>query len=169
MIVPDQNVFMMDAGIALMNIEGGFGEAIGQAKVELKPYGEVYRVSDTDGGKFDQTISADNLPTTTGDCDLFLDYSTILRRRYISAKVEFAGENRYAIRIKEGNKNAPLRDFFTLAIAAYGFIVLLMGIGIIRKLIGVGLIVLGLYLWLKPSSKATSKAKEIIDTLTRNH
>lgn len=167
MLIPDQKVYMMDAGIATVNSDGSFGDVIGQVKANLKPFGDVYRVSETDGGKFDQTISPDALPPTTGDCDLFMDYSTIFRRRYISAKVEYAGENKYAIRIKEGNRNSPLRDFTMLAIAAYGAIVLLMGIGIIKKVIGIFIIIAGLYLWILPSDKSVSKAKSLIQILAQ--
>lgn len=163
----DTNVQMMDAGMVLIDSNDSFGEMLGSVKATLSGFGKLYIVNDTSGGKFSDGVSLSELPESTADCDLFLDRSTLFRKRYISCKLEWAGEGRYALKLKEGNKNGPLRDLVTLLMAGYGFIYVLMGKGILFRLAGVLLILLGLYLWSKPSVSAQKTVGEILKTFQK--
>jgi len=106
----DRKAQMMDAGTALFEAQEGIGMAIGHVRRKMEAYGEVANANET---------SADVVPDTTGDFDLFLDFSTPWRSRYISCKVEAAGEageapggeplHRYAAVFKEGNRSTHLR------------------------------------------------------------
>lgn len=107
----DDKVQMMDAGTALFPAKDGFGSAIGAVKAEMDVYGRTLRARE---------FRPEDLPRTTKECDLFLDYSTLWRKRYISCKVEDAGDTglrtadgepvrRYAAIFKEGNANSFLR------------------------------------------------------------
>ena len=105
----EKRVQMMDAGMRLFQTEKPFGTVLGGIKTEMAKYGAVLRANETDPSMF---------PETMGDYDLFLDWSSATKYRYISCKVEDAGEvgttdegepvHRYAVMLKEGNKNKPL-------------------------------------------------------------
>ena len=73
---------MMDAGMALFTSEKPFGTVLGGIKMEMSKYGAVRRANE---------ISAEEIPDTTGECDLFVDWSTPLRWRAISCRLEDAG------------------------------------------------------------------------------
>lgn len=158
----DTNVQMMDAGMVLIDSNESFGEMLGTVKATLSGYGKLYIVNDTNGGKFTNGVALSDLPESTAYCDLFIDRSTIFRKRYLSCTVEWAGEGKYALKLKEGNKNAPLRDLVTLLMSGYGFIYVLMGRNMLFRLAGLVLILIGLYLWSKPSVSAQKTAKEIL-------
>ena len=66
----DKKVQMMDAGMVLFTSEKPFGTVLGGIKAELTKLGKVKRANE---------ISPDELPDTTGECDLFVDWSTPLR------------------------------------------------------------------------------------------
>ena len=76
-------VQMMDAGMTLFESEQNYGNALGQVKAELEVYGNVLKPCE---------LADAALPESTGDCDLFLDWSTFWRVRYISCHLESAGE-----------------------------------------------------------------------------
>lgn len=162
----DKKVMMMDAGTALFQTEKPYGTVAGGVKVELRKYGKVLRP---------QEIQPGDLPGTAGECDYFLDWSTPLRRRYISCKVDDAGTagqtaegepvRRYAVSFKEGNRNTALRRVSTLLLAHVFFIGGLVRIpGVPRSLTILAGIAAGLclmYLWLRPSRRA----KRVVDTI----
>ena len=107
---------MMDAGMRLFQTEKPFGTVLGGIKTEMAKYGTVLRANETDPSMFPQTM---------GDYDLFLDWSSATKYRYISCKLEDAGEvgttdegetiHRYAVTLKEGNKNKPLNMILSAA------------------------------------------------------
>ena len=162
----DQKVFVMDAGMALVSSEDSFGEMLGQLRAEMASYGKVMKVSSS-GGKFLDAVDPEDLPSALQDCDLFIDNSNFFRKRYLGIRLEDAREGRYAIRIKEAHKNSPMRDFLTLFVCAYGFLAILMGHGILFKVLGICCMLLGAYLFLYPSDKNTNAPKQIIQTLHR--
>ena len=114
----DKKVQMMDAGMVLFTSEKPFGTVLGGIKAELTKLGKVKRANE---------ISPDELPDTTGECDLFVDWSTPLRWRAISCRLEDAGlvgtnadgeeTRRYALCVKEGNKNRKGKVLVTLLLA----------------------------------------------------
>ena len=162
----DKNVQMMDAGMAMFNSSAGFGEIIGMTKSELMRLGgKIYEVGDRDGGKFSTTVPPKDLPDGIGDCDLFLDWSNSGRKRYISAKIESAGDGRYVVRFKEGNKNTSLRNLFFALLGAYGIIGLILAGNPVGKLSGIALALFSLYLWAKPSMKAKRVVEDLIHTI----
>ncbi|MCR5002911.1 MAG: hypothetical protein K5984_00930 [Bacteroidales bacterium] len=165
----DKNVQMMDAGMAMFDSEAGFGEVIGMTKSEMMRLGgKIYEVSDSDGGKFSTTIPPKDLPDSTAECDLFLDWSSSFRKRYISARIEAAGENRYVIRFKEGNKSATLRNLMYSILGAYGIFGLILGADALGRLSGVALALFSVYMWMKPSARARKAAEELIRAFNTN-
>ena len=79
----DTRVQMMDAGMKLFESENGFGTCIGQVKANLKETGKVLEARELEG------IA---LPGSTGDFDLFVDRSNLWRKKYVSCRIEYAGE-----------------------------------------------------------------------------
>ena len=75
-------VQMMDAGMTLFETKEGFGNTLGQVKAEMEEYGKVLKANELEGVA---------LPESTGDYDLFMNWSTIWRVRYISCHLESAG------------------------------------------------------------------------------
>ena len=163
----DRKVQMMDAGTGLFETAKPFGTVLGGLKVELEKYGKVLRA---------QEIDPVDLPETTGACDLFLDWSTPLRKRYIACRLEDAGGagktgegeeiRRYAASFKEGNRNTPLRKICILLIAHIFFIGgIVDGLDIprvITSIAGVALGLLVMYLWLKPSTLAQKQVRRLV-------
>ena len=113
-----RKVQMMDAGMVMFRSKLGFGQAIGQVKAEMREYGKVYTAAE---------LAETAVPESTGDFDLFLVWSVAWRVRYISCRVESAGEgaardadasgsadtgesvHRYAVTFRDGNRSTPLR------------------------------------------------------------
>ena len=162
----DKKVLLIDAGTGMFETEKPFGTVAGGVKVELQKYGRVLRASEVDPA---------DLPETAGEFDYFLDWSTPLRKRYITCKVDDAGKagetgegeeiRRYAVSFKEGNRNTALRRVCALLIAHIFFIGGFVKIpGVPRVLtLGAG-ICLGLftmYRWLRPSMRAQQVAAEL--------
>ena len=124
-----KNVQMMDAGCVLFQTEKPYGIVLGGVKREMEKFGKVLRKTE---------FNPEDLPETTGDCDLFLDWSAWHRLRCIACKVEDAGIvgktdegeeiHRYAATFKEGNANAPIRKKF-----AWGHAILLILVSIFIK------------------------------------
>lgn len=77
----DGKVQMLDAGMILFEAKSDFGDTLGQVKAEMEVYGKVLKPAD---------LSEAELPESTGECDLFLDWSSIWRVRYISCHLESA-------------------------------------------------------------------------------
>ena len=73
---------MMDAGMRLFESEKPLGTVLGGIKNEMGRYGRLMRRNE---------IDPEELPATTGDCDLFLDRSTRFKSKYLSCRVEDAG------------------------------------------------------------------------------
>lgn len=122
----DRNLQMMDAGMRLFETEKPFGNVLGGIKHEMESYGKVYRRSDSTPSMF---------PDSTGDCDLFLDWSTPLRKRCISCRLEDAGAagttpegeeiHRYAVSFKEGDRPTTLTRILTGISVVLWFVLLL--------------------------------------------
>lgn len=146
-------VQMMDAGMTLFESEQNYGNALGQVKAELEVYGNVLKPCE---------LADAALPESTGDCDLFLDWSTFWRVRYISCHLESAGEiqrdgktfYRYAATFKEGNRSTMFRGtamlIFLLAFACET----VLAPGLLYTLQGLVCSGITAYLWILPSRKA---------------
>ncbi|MCI2108553.1 MAG: hypothetical protein LKK12_00915 [Bacteroidales bacterium] len=167
-----KNVQMMDAGCVLFQTEKPYGIVLGGVKREMEKYGKVLRKTE---------FNPEDLPETTGDCDLFLDWSAWHRLRCIACKVEEAGIvgktdegeeiHRYAATFKEGNANAPIRKIF-----AWGLAILLLLVSIFikfpipRSLAIIIAIVLGIgtaILLLRPSQKAQSAIRSLCSIIAQ--
>lgn len=166
----DKKVQMMDAGMVLFTSEKPFGTVLGGIKAELTKLGDVKRSNE---------ISIDELPDTTGECDLFVDWSSPLRWRAISCRLEDAGLvghnsdgeeiRRYAVSFKEGNKNRKGKVLLVLvAVAA----LILWGIAGVDGIPGIFTVSLGaafagglLILCLRPSVKAQNVIRNLIETV----
>lgn len=124
-MVFDKKAQMMDAGMVLFPSDEPFGRVLGMVKTAMTPYGKVWRKTDLEG-----SVLPDSLP----EFDLFLDRSTPWRKRYISACVEDAGEGRYALTFREGNRSTRLRaaTFILLIFACVLGAVCIPGIGLLR-------------------------------------
>lgn len=163
----DRKVQMMDAGMVLFQTEKPFGTVLGGIKTELLKYGKVLRRNE---------FNESELPETTGECDLFLDWSAPLRKRYISVRLEDAGTvgktedgeeiHRYAACLKEGNRCTVSR----LLLAALA-VILPSAVGAIipgpvpHGITAVIFTLLGLYIAFKlvePSRKAQKAVKELL-------
>ena len=166
----DKKVQMMDAGMVLFTSEKPFGTVLGGIKAELTKLGDVKRSNE---------ISMDELPDTTGECDLFVDWSSPLRWRAISCLLEDAGLvghnsdgeeiRRYAVSFKEGNKN---RKGKVLAVLAAVVALILWGIAGVDGIPGIFTVSLGaalaaglLILCLRPSVKAQNVIRNLIETV----
>lgn len=159
---------MMDAGMRLFQTEKPFGTVLGGIKTEMAKYGAVLRANETDPSMFPETI---------GDYDLFLDWSSATKYRYISCKLEDAGEigatdegepiHRYAVMLKEGNRNKPLNTLLAIAIFLV-FLALAFIIGKGRPSFWLVLIFLALgcltaFRLLRPSKEATALIGKVLD------
>ncbi|MBR1501037.1 MAG: hypothetical protein IJ616_03620 [Bacteroidales bacterium] len=124
-MVFDKKAQMMDAGMVLFPSDEPFGHVLGMVKTAMTPYGKVWRKTDLEG-----SVLPDSLP----EFDLFLDRSTPWRKRYISAWVEDAGDGRYALTFREGNRSTTLRaaTFILLIFACVLGAVCIPGIGLLR-------------------------------------
>ncbi len=165
----DKRIQMIDAGMRLFQTEKPFGTVLGGIKTEMAKYGKVLRANETDPSMF---------PETTGEYDIFLDWSSATKNRYVSCKLEDAGTvgetpegepvHRYAVLLKEGNRNKPLNYL----IAAVSFLLCLL----LAFIIGHGhpsfwliliFIVPGCisaYEELKPSKEARRTVERLLDT-----
>lgn len=180
MIKIDRKAQMMDAGTALFESEKGFGTSLGQVKAEMKTFGKVYDVTDdpseiANGGKFNENmVSLHDLPVSTSDCDLFLDFSTIWRKRYISCKFEDAGTTgkytsdgeeirRYAATFKEGNRSSHLRAGTHIVLILFMIIAMISGTakGAICITAGILLILFVVFDWMTPSKDSQHAVKHI--------
>ena len=113
----DRNTQMMDAGMRLFDSEKPFGNVLGGIKTELGLYGKVLRTNE---------IEDKILPPSAAGCDLFLDRSTKYKWKYLSCTLEDAGTigktpdgediHRYAVSLKEGNKNTNTGIYVHLAL-----------------------------------------------------
>lgn len=124
-MVFDKKAQMMDAGMILVHSDEPFGRILGMVKTAMTPYGKVWRKTDLEG-----SVLPDSLP----EFDLFLDRSTPWRKRYISAWVSDAGDGRYALTFREGNRSTGLRaaTFILLIFACVLGAVCIPGIGLLR-------------------------------------
>jgi hypothetical protein len=169
----DRKTQMMDAGMAFFESAEGLGSVMGIVKAQLDAYGKVWQSSEIDHSL---------LPSCVGDFDLFLDWSTPWRTRYVACAVEEAGDtgrkddqdrpvHRYAVSFKEGNRSTPLRAGGHIALAAVFFVMMIAQNFILsrfRFLVGLCFFVLAaltVYRWITPSHKAQRSVKQIISTL----
>lgn len=136
----------------------------------MEVYGKVLKPAD---------LSEAELPESTGECDLFLDWSTIWRVRYISCHLESAdggesdphgGESdphRYAATFKEGNRSTMLRGV-VMAVLLAGFVLDIIFVhGVLNTICAVVLAALTAYVWILPSRKAQRVVKSLMKALKR--
>ena len=168
----DKKVQMMDAGMTLFTSGKPFGTVLGGIKTEMSKYGDVKRPNE---------ISADSVPDTTGECDLFLDWSTPFRWRAISCRLEDAGPagrnedgeeiRRYAASFKEGNKNRGLKVALVLAFAAAVIALGVVGLdgvpGIFTIIAAVAVAAALLVFGLRPSPKAQKAVRNLMDVISQ--
>lgn len=169
----DKNVMMLDAGMVRFSTDKPFGTALGGIMTELKSKGRVLRLNE---------IDPDDLPPTCGGCDLFLDWSTPLRKRYISCvleesdrtSVDEAGDivHHYSASLKEGHKNTPLRVLAVLGIAAGLAILGILGVGGFPKgvttILGLSGGFFCLLKGLGPSRKAVKTVKHLLQEIKQS-
>jgi len=155
----DRKAQMMDAGTALFSSGEEFGPTIGRVMAEMAVYGKVFKPSE---------IDPEILPFSTGRCDLFLDWSTPWRYRYISALVEDVpgeGERRYAVTFKEGNRSTPLRAGVHILLILC-FLSLFFWGNAWLGICGVAAACLTAYRWVAPSRKAVRVVRALIAKLS---
>ncbi len=165
----DRKVQMMDAGMVLFTSEKPFGTVLGGIKAELTKFGDVKRSNE---------ISPDELPDTTGECDLFVDWSTPLRWRAISCRLEDAGLvghnpegeeiRRYALCVKEGNKNRQTKVAVTLLLAMVSIALGISGMdgvpGAFTVLPSLVLAAAIVFFALRPSVEAQKTVRSLLET-----
>ena len=165
----DKKVQMMDAGMVLFTSEKPFGTVLGGIKAELTKLGKVKRANE---------MLPEELPDTTGECDLFVDWSTPLRWRAVSCRLEDAGLvgknadgeeiRRYALCVKEGNKNRRGKVVVTLLLAvifiALGIVSIDGVAGIFTVLTGSVFAIAIVILALRPSVKAQKAVMDLLET-----
>jgi len=162
----NSRVQMMDAGMTLFSSPENFGTVMGIVREKMERHGKVLKPAE---------LSAAKLPDSTGECDLFLDWSTWWRVRYISCHIESAGEtdrkevHRYAATFKEGNRNTRFRGavmiFFLLCCLAAIF----SGQGLLCTLAGLLLAFMVAYIWILPSGKARRVVTALMQELKDMH
>ncbi len=155
----DRKTQMMDAGMVLFETEKPFGTVLGGLKTELAAYGRVLRGDE---------IRKDEIPDSTGECDLFLDWSTPIRWRCVSCRLEDVGHagqtaegeeiRRYAVSFKEGCRNRRSRILVTQTLAAALIILGFVGIpgipSVFTVIAGFAAAFVLEYLALRPSVKS---------------
>ena len=164
----DRNVQMMDAGMRLFESEKPLGTVLGGIKNEMGRYGRLMRRNE---------IDPEELPATTGDCDLFLDRSTRFKSKYLSCRVEDAGTvgktadgeeiHRYAASLKEGNRNTNVGIYVHLALiiiwAMLGWFLSEGNAWIVLVFTAVG--IFGAWRQLRPSKDNLNLANKLLDIL----
>ena len=161
---------MMDAGMVLFTSEKPFGTVLGGLKAEMTKLGEVKRSND---------FSMDELPDTTGECDLFVDWSSPFRWRAVSCRLEDAGLvghnsdgeeiRRYAASFKEGDKNRKGKVAAVLLVVLFLLSSGISGIGhgggLFLFLLSLIVSVLIVVLALRPSVKAQKAVENLQKTV----
>lgn len=165
----DRNVQMMDAGMVLFTSEKPFGTVLGGIKTEMAKLGNVRRSNE---------FALSELPDTTGECDLFVDWSTALRWRAISCRLEDAGLvghnsdgeeiRRYALCLKEGDKNRKGKVAVVFLFAAMLITLGVTGVSgvpvFLTAPIGIALAALAVFFGLRPSVKAQNAVRNLLET-----
>lgn len=150
----NKKVQMLDAGMILFKSEENFGNTLGQVKAEMDVYGKVLKPSE---------IEDVVLPESTGDCDLFLNWSTFWRIRYISCHLESSGDG-YAATFKEGNRSTTFRGIVMSLLISFAAVVIFAP-GTLYTLLGLILAGLAAYLWILPSRKAQKTVAALMHKL----
>lgn len=162
----DRKVQMMDAGMRLFESEKPIGNVLGGIKNEMGHYGRLMRRNE---------IDPEGLPPTTGDCDLLLDRSTKVKSKYLSCRVEDAGIvgktadgediHRYAVSLKEGNRNTRAGISFAIGFVAIWFLLgwLITGGNAVITVIFTVIGLYGAWLQLRPSKDNLTIANKLLD------
>ena len=155
-------VQMMDAGMTLFQSGQGFGNTLGQVKAEMEEYGKVLKANDMENV---------HVPESTGVYDLFMDWSTVWRVRYISCRLESAGEMpdgtpRYAASFKEGNRSTFLRGTVMTVLLLVAACAVFFVSGIVYTLAGLLLAAVTAYVWLSPSAVAQKTVSALMEKLS---
>ena len=155
----------MDAGMALFETKDNFGLCLGQVKAELSEYGKVLTPKELEGI---------DIPESTGIYDFFIDRTTFWRKRYISCRVESAGEMekdgdtvyRYALCLREGNRSTALRGIVMAVIILLAVSLLFLSHSLIAGILSVAVALIAGYCWVMPSSTASGTVKSIMNKVT---
>jgi len=161
----DTDTIMMDAGVALFTSRGSFGTVMGQTRAELAEYGNV--------------LGHEDVPQWKEDFDLMLDFSSALRKRYITCKVEDAGDTgtvseqgeplrRYAVTLKEGDGSTPLRGICHIIGMILPFVLsAVCGGGILLYILSAVIAILLVFSWISPDKKAVEVCRRIKEDLEK--
>ena len=156
---------MMDAGMTLFTSEKPFGTVLGGIKMEMSKYGAVRRANE---------ISAEEIPDTTGECDLFVDWSTPLRWRAISCRLEDAGPagtNAEGAELRRYAASFKAKVVIVLALAAALVTLGVIGVkgvpGIFTVLACIAAAAAVVILGLRPSVKAQQAIKDLMETVSK--
>lgn len=161
-----KKVIMIDAGTVLFESKDGYGTVLGQMKAEMDEFGSTL-------GR--ESLETEDLPPVCRDCDLFMDFSTPGRYRYISCKVEDAGDTgrrtqdgepirRYAVSFMEGSATLWPRTVLLLLIAALLLRLFILLPSYLSIPLSIASVLYIIYVWLKPSrysQKVVEKLKEV--------
>ena len=160
----DTKVQMMDAGMKLFESENGFGTCLGQVKAFLKDYGKVMEAKE---------LAGIILPDSTGEYDFFIDRSNFWRTKYISCKIEYAGEReaggktiyKYAASFREGNRSRLPRSMTMTGMMIAALTIALIMHTFIFWVACLSIILAVAYIWMMPSNEALLGVKRIIANL----
>lgn len=162
----DAKTLMIDAGMVLFKTNKPFGTVLGGIKVEMRKIGTVITP---------ESPQAAEVPATLGDFDLLIDYSTMLRSRLISCKLEDAGPagrtedgeeiRRYAATFKEGHRNTSLRiglAVITAMTICWAFCQIPLPRGLVLA-VGIILGAAAGFMILRPSKQAEETVNRLMD------
>lgn len=160
----DKKVQMMDAGMKLFESENGFGTCIGQVKANLKEYGKVLENRDLEGV---------TLPDSTGEYDLFTDRTDLWRKKYISCRVEYAGERKedgktiykYAASFKEGNRSTVFRGMTMLVLMLLAAAGAIWFNSFLSYAAGIAITLATACFWIMPSREAVRAVRKLMSEL----
>ncbi|MDD6253406.1 MAG: hypothetical protein ACI3ZO_02380 [Candidatus Cryptobacteroides sp.] len=161
----DTRTLMMDAGMTLFETKDNFGLCLGQVKAELSEYGKVLTPKDMEGIE---------IPESTGEYDFFIDRTTFWRKRYVSCRVEGAGDKeidgekvyRYALCLREGNRSTIFRNIVMAAIILLSAGSLFLSHSIIARILSIAVALIAAYSWVMPSWTAAKTIFTIMDTFS---
>ena len=113
------------------------------------------------------------LPDSTGDFDLFVGRSNLWRKKYLSCRIEYAGERedggktifRYAASFREGNRSRGLRAVTMLVLMLLSAAAAVVFNSFISYLAGFTAIVAIACLWIMPSGEAVRTVRRLMSEL----
>lgn len=161
----DKKTLMMDAGMTMFESTDNFGLCLGQVKAEMSEYGKVLTQYD---------IDSTEVPESTGEFDFFLDRTTFWRKRYISCRLESAGQRevdgetiyKYAVSFREGNRSTFFRGAVMTLIISGSIAGLFLSHGPAAAIIEIVIAAAAAYCWIMPSRTAPATVRSISDAIS---